>query len=95
MIQAKDITRFYGKFKAVNKVTFSAEKGEVVGLLGQNGAGKTTIMNMLSGCLMPSEGQIIIDSKDLLTRNREAKSSLGYLPEVPPLYLEMTGGRTK
>lgn len=90
MIQATDMTRFYGKFKAVSKVTFSAEKGEVVGLLGQNGAGKTTIMNMLSGCLTPSEGQIIIDGKNLLTQSREAKSSLGYLPEVPPLYPEMT-----
>lgn len=90
MIQAFDITRLYGSFAAVNKVTFSADKGEVVGLLGQNGAGKTTIMNMLSGCLSPSEGRILINGKDILKDAREAKRSLGYLPEVPPVYPEMT-----
>ncbi len=90
MIQANGISRFYGNFEAVSKISFSAKKGEVLGLLGQNGAGKTTIMNILSGCLAPSAGQILISGKNLAEDGLEARQALGYLPENPPLYLEMT-----
>ena len=90
MIRAENITRFYGRFEAVSDFSFTAKSGEVVGLLGQNGAGKTTIMNVLAGCLAPSRGRVFINSKDLASQPHSARRSLGYLPEVPPVYPEMT-----
>ena len=90
MIRAENITRFYGRFEAVSEFSFTAKSGEVVGLLGQNGAGKTTIMNVLAGCLSPSSGRVFINNKDLAAQPHEARRSLGYLPEVPPVYPEMT-----
>ncbi len=90
MIRAEGLFRRYGRIEAVKAVSFAAGKGEVVGLLGQNGAGKTTIMNMLSGCIAPSAGRVEIMGHDLLARPGLAKRHLGYLPEVPPLYPEMT-----
>ncbi len=90
MIRAEGLFRRYGRFEAVKAVSFAAGKGEVVGLLGQNGAGKSTIMNMLSGCLAPSAGRVEIMGHDLLTHPALAKRHMGYLPETPPLYPEMT-----
>lgn len=90
MILAEGLSRRYGRFQAVKDVSFRAGKGEVVGLLGQNGAGKSTVMNVLSGCLAPSEGRVEIMSYDMAAQPRQAKRHLGYLPEVPPLYPEMT-----
>ncbi|NLX82941.1 MAG: ABC transporter ATP-binding protein [Clostridiales bacterium] len=90
MIVAETLTRYYGKFEAVSKISFTATSGEVVGLLGQNGAGKSTIMNMLAGCLTPSSGRIFINQYDLKKNPLEAKNLVGYLPEVPPLYTELT-----
>ena len=90
MITFKNVTKRYGAAEAVQDISFTLERGQVVGLLGQNGAGKTTTLNMLTGYLAPSEGRVSIDGHDLFTEPRAAKQMLGYLPEQPPLYEEMT-----
>jgi len=90
LIEAEHLYRYYGKQCAVNDVSFSLGKGEVLGFLGANGAGKTTTMQMLCGNLAPSAGQISINGFDLLEQPRSAKRSLGYLPDVPPLYKELS-----
>jgi len=90
LIEAEHVTRYYGKQCAVNDVSFTLNKGEVLGFLGPNGAGKTTTMQMLCGNLAPSSGQIRINGFDMLDQPSLAKSSLGYLPDTPPLYKELT-----
>ncbi len=90
LIEAKNLSRFYGDHCAVNDVSFTLAKGEILGFLGKNGAGKTTTMQMLCGCLAPSSGQILINGVDLLDQPQEAKLFLGYLPDTPPLYKELT-----
>ncbi len=90
LIDAKNLSRFYGEHCAVNDVSFTLAKGEILGFLGKNGAGKTTTMQMLCGCLAPSSGQILINGVDLLDHPQQAKSFLGYLPDTPPLYKELT-----
>ena len=90
MISFSHVTKRYGTMDAVHDLSFDIPRGQVVGLLGQNGAGKTTTLNMLTGYLAPSEGRITINDHDLLLEPRSAKQHLGYLPEVPPLYDEMT-----
>lgn len=90
LLSAKSLTRLYGTQFAVNTVSFDLFKGEVLGFLGPNGAGKSTTMKMLSGNLAPSQGEIIINGYDLLTEPKQAKAHIGYLPEQPPLYKELT-----
>jgi len=90
LIEAEHLYRYYGKHCAVHDVSFTLSKGEVLGLLGPNGAGKTTTMQMLCGNLAPSAGQIRINGFDLLDQPKSAKSSLGYLPDTPPLYRELS-----
>jgi len=90
LIEAKNLTRYYDKHCAVDNVSFSLAKGEVLGFLGPNGAGKTTTMQMLCGNLAPSAGQININGFDLLDQPKQAKRYLGYLPDTPPLYKELT-----
>lgn len=90
LIEAEHLTRYYGKHCAVNDVSFTLAKGEVLGFLGANGAGKTTTMQMLCGNLAPSAGQIKINGYDLLDQPKAAKLNLGYLPDTPPLYKELT-----
>lgn len=90
LIKAEHLTRYYGSNRAVDEVSFTLSKGEVLGFLGPNGAGKSTTMQMLSGNLAPSAGHIEINGIDLLDNPREAKRELGYLPEQPPLYRELT-----
>jgi ABC-2 type transport system ATP-binding protein len=90
LIEAEHLTRYYGKHCAVNDVSFTLAKGEVLGFLGPNGAGKTTTMQMLCGNLAPSAGQIKINGFDLLDQPKQAKLSLGYLPDTPPLYKELS-----
>ena len=90
LIEAEHLSRFFGKQCAVNDVSFNVSKGEVLGFLGPNGAGKTTTMQMLCGNLAPSSGAIKINGFDLLDQPKLAKSSLGYLPDTPPLYKELT-----
>ncbi len=90
MIGMEQVSKRYGAHQALENVSFQAAKGQVLGLLGQNGAGKTTAMNILTGCLAPTSGVARIGGFDVLTHPREAKRLLGYLPEQAPLYDEMT-----
>lgn len=90
MIELTNITKRYGATYAVRDVSFSAPKGQVVGLLGQNGAGKTTILNILTGYMPPTKGSVTVGDKDMMKDPRQAKRLMGYLPERPPLYDEMT-----
>ena len=89
-VSANALSRSYGARLAVRDVSFELRQGEVLGLLGPNGAGKTTTLQMLAGCLAPSTGGIEICGIDLLEQPLEAKALLGYLPETPPLYRELT-----
>ncbi len=90
MIEVFHLSKTYGDKRAVSDISFSIRPGEIVGLLGPNGAGKSTTMNMLTGYISATEGKILIDGKDVLENPTEAKRSIGYLPELPPLYLDMT-----
>ena len=90
LIEAEHLYRYYGKHRAVKDVSFKLEKGEVLAFLGPNGAGKTTTLQMLSGVLAPSSGHIRINGLDLLQQPVAAKRHLGYLPDTPPLYRELT-----
>jgi len=90
LIEIQDLHRRFGDLHAVGGISFDLNRGEVLGLLGPNGAGKSTTMRILSGCLAPSSGRISIDGFDLQEQPIEAKKNLGYLPENPPLYPEMT-----
>ena len=90
MIELRGITKRYGVVEAVKDLSFRAPKGQIVGLLGQNGAGKTTTLNILTGYLPPTEGQVLVDGMDMLSQPRACKRLIGYLPERPPLYDEMT-----
>ncbi|MBE0435538.1 MAG: ABC transporter ATP-binding protein [Methylomicrobium sp.] len=90
LIIAEHLYRYYGKLCAVDDVSFTVSKGEVLGFLGPNGAGKTTTMQMLCGNLAPSAGLISINGYDILDKPKSAKLKLGYLPDTPPLYRELT-----
>ena len=90
LLSAKSLSRFYGPQRAVNQLDFEIYKGEVLGFLGPNGAGKSTSMKMLSGNLAPNEGEITINGYDLLSQPKQAKAHIGYLPEQPPLYKELS-----
>ncbi|HET19367.1 MAG TPA: ATP-binding cassette domain-containing protein, partial [Chromatiales bacterium] len=90
LIQAQHLSRRYGDNLAVNDVSFEVRRGEVLGFLGPNGAGKSTTMQMLTGNLAPSSGSIRINGIDILERPKEAKRALGFLPEQPPLYRELS-----
>lgn len=90
MIEARGLSKRYGDVVAVDDVSFSVERGEVVGFLGPNGAGKTTTMRMLTGFLPPTDGTAEIAGHDIFGAPLEARRAVGYLPETPPLYPEMT-----
>lgn len=90
MIEVDQLTRYYGPVPAINNVSFTAYKGEIVGFLGPNGAGKTTTMRMLTGYLPPSSGTARIAGHDIVTDSMAARKLIGYLPESTPLYPEMT-----
>lgn len=90
LVQGLDLYRDYGGLRAVAGVDVGLHRGQVLGLLGPNGAGKTSTLQMLCGVLAPSAGRILIDGIDLLEQPRRAKAALGYLPEQPPLYRDMT-----
>lgn len=90
MISVKHLTKKYGNITALDDVSFSVKKGEVVGFLGPNGAGKSTAMNIITGYLSSTSGNVTVDGFDILEEPTEAKKRMGYLPEVPPLYPDMT-----
>jgi ABC-2 type transport system ATP-binding protein len=90
MIEATNLSKRYGEIAAVDGVSFSVERGEVVGFLGPNGAGKTTTMRMLTGFLPPTDGTARICGHDIFEEPLEARRAIGYLPEAPPLYPEMS-----
>ena len=90
MIEAQSLIRRYGDFAAVDDVSFKIEAGEVVGLLGHNGAGKTTIMKMLTGFLEPSAGAVLVNGQDVFANPAFVQAQMGYLPESSPLYPELT-----
>lgn len=90
MIQVKNITKTYGMNKAVDNISFTAEEGEILGFLGPNGAGKSTTMNILTGYISSTSGSAFIGGIDILEDPIAAKKKIGYLPEQPPLYSDMT-----
>ena len=90
MIEVKNVTKKYPNIKAVDNINFTIKDGEVVGFLGPNGAGKTTTMNMITGFIEPTEGQIIINGFDIVKKSKKAKKQIGYMPEGVPLYTELT-----
>ncbi len=90
MIEVRNLTKHYGDKKAVNGISFTVEDGQILGFLGPNGAGKSTTMNMLTGYISSTSGQALINGVDILEDPIKAKSYIGYLPEIPPLYLDMT-----
>lgn len=90
MIEVKHLTKYYRDKAVVNDISFTVEDGEILGLLGPNGAGKSTTMNMLTGYISSSSGQALLNGIDILEDPIKAKAQIGYLPELPPLYLDMT-----
>jgi ABC-2 type transport system ATP-binding protein len=90
MIQVDQLTKRYGAFTAVHKISFQAEEGEILGFLGPNGAGKTTTMRMLTGYMPPTEGRATVAGHDVFTESLEVRQCVGYLPETVPLYPDMT-----
>lgn len=90
MIEVKNLTKKYGNNTVVNNLNFKVEYGHIYGFLGPNGAGKSTTMNIITGCLAATEGQVLINGHDIFEEPIEAKKHIGYLPEFPPLYNDMT-----
>ena len=90
MIEVRNLTKMYGDKLAVNNISFKVEKGEILGFLGPNGAGKSTTMNMLTGYISSTSGDVLIDGVDILEDPKKAKANIGYLPEIPPIYVDMT-----
>ncbi len=90
MIEVKNLKKRYGNKLAVDNVSFTVENGEILGFLGPNGAGKSTTMNIITGYLSSTEGTVTIDGCEILEDPTGAKSKIGYLPEFPPLYPDMT-----
>jgi len=92
MIQVEQLSKYYGARAAIRNLSFRIEPGEVVGFLGLNGAGKTTTLRILGCVLLPTSGTVRLDGQDLLTAPRQLKARIGFLPETPPLYEDMTVG---
>ena len=90
MIEVKNLVKKYGNHLAIDHLDFKIEKGKIYGFLGPNGAGKSTTMNIMTGYLGATQGEVIINGHDILKEPEKAKKDIGYLPEIPPLYTEMT-----
>ncbi len=90
MIEIQNLTKRYGQIKAVNNLNFTVEKGEVLGFLGPNGAGKSTTMNIITGYIPSTEGTVKVNGYDIMESPKEVKKLTGYLPEQPPVYMDMT-----
>jgi ABC-2 type transport system ATP-binding protein len=90
LIEVKNLVKKYGDHTAVDHLSFTVEKGQIYGFLGPNGAGKSTTMNIMTGYLGATDGEVLINGHDILKEPEAAKKSIGYLPELPPLYMDMT-----
>lgn len=90
MIEVKDLVKRYGEHLAVDHLSFTVEDGQIYGFLGPNGAGKSTTMNIMTGYLAATEGEVLVDGHSILDEPEEAKRAIGYLPEIPPVYPDMT-----
>lgn len=90
MVEVKNLTKRYGKTVAVDDISFSVDSGEVLGFLGPNGAGKSTTMNIITGYISSSSGTVTVDGDEILRNPKAVKSKIGYLPEIPPLYVDMS-----
>lgn len=90
MITVKNVCKKYGSFVAVDNISFEIDDGEIIGLLGPNGAGKSTTMNMLTGFIEPTSGEILINGVNISKKSKKAKSNIGYMPENVPLYKDLT-----
>ena len=90
MIEVENLTKKYGSHVAVDNLSFRVERGMIYGFLGPNGAGKSTTMNMITGYIASTQGEILIDGHNILEEPEAAKKCIGYLPELPPLYMDMT-----
>ncbi|MBP3793752.1 MAG: ATP-binding cassette domain-containing protein [Ruminococcus sp.] len=90
MIEVRNISKRYGSQKAVEDVSFCVNEGEILGFLGPNGAGKSTVMNIITGYISSTSGKVLVDGKDIVEAPAYAKKQMGYLPEIPPLYEDMT-----
>jgi len=90
LIEVNNLVKNYGKYQAVKGISFKVEDGEILGFLGPNGAGKSTTMNMITGYISATSGSVTIGGYDILKNPQEAKKRIGYLPEIPPVYMDMT-----
>ena len=90
MIEIQNLSKRYGSKMAVNDISFTIKKGEILGFLGRNGAGKSTTMNIVTGYISATSGKVLLDGHEILEEPREVKRRIGYLPEMPPLYMDMT-----
>ncbi|MBR2108866.1 MAG: ATP-binding cassette domain-containing protein [Ruminococcus sp.] len=90
MVEVKNLTKRYGRTTAVDDISFTADSGEVLGFLGPNGAGKSTTMNIITGYISSTSGTVTVDGAEILKDPKAVKQKIGYLPEIPPLYVEMT-----
>ena len=90
MIEVNQLVKRYGNHLAVDHLSFKVGEGQIYGFLGPNGAGKSTTMNIMTGYLGATEGEVIINGHNILEEPEAAKRSIGYLPEIPPLYMDMT-----
>lgn len=90
MVEVKNLTKRYGDVTVVDDISFSVESGEILGFLGPNGAGKSTTMNMITGYISSTSGTVTVDGSEILDNPKKVKQSIGYLPEIPPLYVDMT-----
>ncbi|WP_415835706.1 ABC transporter ATP-binding protein, partial [Corallococcus soli] len=92
MIQVEGLTKYYGEHAAIRDLAFTIGQGEVIGFLGLNGAGKSTTLKILGCVLLPTSGRVVIDGHDVVSQSHEVRQRIGYLPDVPPVYEEMTVG---
>ena len=90
MVEVTSLTKRYGSVTAVDDISFKADSGEILGFLGPNGAGKSTTMNIITGYISSTSGTVTVDGYDILSDPKQAKMRIGYLPEIPPLYIDMT-----
>ena len=90
MLEVKNISKYYGSKMAIENISFSAARGQIIGLVGHNGSGKTTTMSIITNCLAPDGGSVMVDGVSAQTDPVKLRSKIGYLPEIPPVYTDMT-----